>query len=145
MSAILLAVLAAGMAMDSGPKPMAVETEERLCIGGSWEGTWQIWQEDNQEAQFIGVTMGLGLFFQPERGQTSVGQHCRWVNEGGGKCQLLLSEKTISKGVYKGIYKWNAGRLIICLGEPDSRRRPMRFQVNQTQSLLILRPTRPGK
>jgi hypothetical protein len=64
--------------------------------------------------------------------------NCRWIDEGHGKCQMIADNY-----IAKGIYKREAGKLIICL--PSGGNRPTEFRATDANYLLFLHPAKPLK
>jgi len=133
MSMLMLA-LVAGIAVGSdGTEPISTETEQRLAIGGYWEGVAYSVDSGGMKTRNARVEPGLVIE------DNGIKWFCRWSDEGRGRCQLIVD------GVRSlpCIYKREAGQLIICYGYGN--RRPTRFHADKTQILLILKPAKPPK
>jgi hypothetical protein len=143
MTALIMA-LAAGMVVGSDESGWAsTEIEERLCIQNREEGTWQYYSHCYQEMLFFKVTLKQGYIWLTPKGEKNPTARygCQWVDEGGGKCRMILDDPAVP--CWLGIYKREAGRLIICLGDPRGERRPIAFWANYEQSLFIFHNVQP--
>jgi len=111
--------LVAGIAVASGPERIPGEVKQALDLRGSWEGTWQAISRSagpsNCKAQ---LKPGSLQAIDAGVGGARWEGHCRFVDEGSGKCRLTWF------GDWPGISKWEGGRVIICLGTPDIKQRP---------------------
>jgi hypothetical protein len=128
MSALVMA-LAAGMVMASGPERNLSETEQRLDVGGVWEGTWRqgplLMEKIRMEAGVVHVDLWK---FPMEFSDEGRG----WVRVKGQKGEDFL-----------GIYRWESEQLIICCRW--SHGRPTIFDSENHQSIIILKRVKPSR
>jgi hypothetical protein len=144
MSATAL-VLLAGFVIGSDPQPVSTETDVHFSLDRDWEGTW--------EGQCLDpyIIMNLKLprtynkvkvvlrpnGFNLSGDAVSLGQGwgppTRWIDEGKGRFRVA--------GLYLGIYKREADRVIICMKWAEHGR-PTSFQAGDNQALLILKPAK---
>jgi hypothetical protein len=139
MSSLMIA-LVAGMTVGSSPERISSQAEERLCIDGYWEGTWQILSRRNEVRTFQLRLEPGSIWSIPPGGRVPPSKEdCEWIDLGNGKCQL-----TDEKSTLVGIYKREADRLLICLrGKGDGI--PAAFQVRDGQILIILKRVKPPR
>lgn len=138
--ATLTLALVAGMAVGSGPGRASVRTERGLGlidVNSAWKGTLQ--RITYLDGQAIDITIADGLIHLHFPGGDSLAILGRWVDEGKGNCRAEANG-----GVHRAIYKWEYGRLFICLAECDQPR-PTVFRVSKGQILLILQAAKPAK
>jgi hypothetical protein len=121
MSAFVM-VLAAGMAVGSGPEPVSAEVKPPLDLRGEWEGTLEHF--DGQEARLV-------------RGAVNP----QYVDEGDGKFRLRVRGRA---SVCLGIYRQEGDRVILCFGRPGEER-PTSFQGGHGQEPIILHRVKPDK
>jgi hypothetical protein len=144
MSATAL-VLLAGFAMGSDPHPVSTETEVRFSLDRDWEGSW-----DGQclgpviilnhklprtitKARVVLRPNGFSLSSDTVSLGQGWGMPTRWIDEGKGRFRVA--------GLYLGIYKREADRVIICMKWAEHGR-PTSFQAGDDQALLILKPAK---
>jgi hypothetical protein len=136
MMALTLA-LVAGMAVGrDGQERISTETKQHFLGNGYWEG---IWRWAGPPIKEIPIRLEPGKFIQ---GHAQSVSGYRWVDEGQGKCRLIVSD---TPG-FLGRYKREAGELTICLlNHPDGR--PTKFEAIQKPGsyLFILKPAKPPK
>jgi hypothetical protein len=139
MSAFAM-VLAAGMAVGSGPEAVSSGVEQGLDLRGKWEGhlrsAWGKTLTARLEAQGAGCG---GTLFLKAHGREEEGFRLdRVTDEGGGRLRL---EREIA---LLGIYKWQGDQLVICF-RMERAGRPTSFQAGDGKDLLILHRVKPGK
>jgi hypothetical protein len=130
MAAFVMA-MAAGMAPGSGPEEMSAEVQQELDLRGEWEGAW----EYGNRLQH--VRWSNGTIREEIRG---VCHEYRFplVSEGEDKLYVPHGEF-----VRPGIYKWEGGRIVICISIPRSAPRPTYFRADNKYLLLSLRRAKP--
>jgi len=141
MSTLFL-VLVTGMTVGTGPERISEETEQRLCLDGTWTGTQQTGLVTEQ------VTFQNG-FLVRDKGK---GQYLL-VDYGNGQCCLLYDPEEPGCGngiaeritVSEGIYQQTSGHLRICLSGPVRifcgelrKQRPTGFVADPTHRLFII-------
>jgi hypothetical protein len=138
MSAFVM-VLAAGIVVGSGPEAESAEMEQRLDLRGEWEGSCR---EEAVSGKAGLSKWGLCLEYPRAGGRPPplLGPFPA-SDEGSGKARFWGKWGT---GTSLGIYKWEADRLIICLGE-NGAARPTSFHTGSRQTLIILQRIQPGK
>jgi hypothetical protein len=123
-------VFMAGLALGSdGTERVSAETEQRLAISGNWEGVLKSWTG--------GKLKTWKLELGPDWMKVARKLTCRWIDEGQGKCRVILD----GEHDRYGIYKREAGQLVICYAYSGDR--PTSFHANPRQPLLILKPVHP--
>jgi len=139
MAALAMA-LVVGLALASGPERISSEAEQRLAVNGHWEGTWQTVSVSTGILLTSKATLKPGLLTLNLGGEVER-LFCRFVDEGKGRCRMVVGKKS----TWLGIYKREGERLIICLDDENSGHRPATFQADKVQSLLTIRPAPAGK
>jgi len=137
MTALTLA-LVAGMAVGrDGPERIAAKAHQHFLGNGYWVGIAQHPGIDGDEVRTTTLTFQPGIVIEGEEKHS-----CEWVDEGRGRCRVIHLEfdPTLS---LEGIYKREAGQLVICLGATGDR--PTGFHRDETHSLVILHPAKPPK
>jgi len=134
MSVLMLA-LAASMTVGNDAQPLLPEMEQRLCIEGHWKGTFHWWEASGQDQRGEFTVAPGSVTYAGFGSYTS-----RWADEGRGKCWVIMANDPVRFGIYKR----EAGRLIICLGA-RGQGRPTTFLAGTTQTLYILKPSGPNK
>jgi len=133
--------LVAGLTVASGPERIPGEMKQPLDLRGYWEGTWHQTPDEGVRAR---LKPGLLRLIGEKGGEEEL--HCRFVDEGSGKCRMIFSLGMIRREmVCLGIYKWEGSRVIICLGDLDSRQRPTAFLNVENSILITLKPAKPWK
>ncbi len=136
MRTTFVMALAAGMAVGCGAEKVPSGLE------GVWEGRWEEIAGDSATVRlddgWISVVRDGGLI---EFGSLKIAE------EGAGKLRFDM-EGTVSDPEpdrsRHGIYKWDADRLLICLGK-NRGPRPKTFQGGNGQALLTLHRVKPGE
>jgi len=140
MTALTLG-LVAGLAVGSdGTERISTETHQRLAIEGYWEGTVQTVLKLADAPELI---TGDGGFEPGKYGDRS----SQWMDEGNGRCQwtLQLAKNLHIYDTQLGIYKHEAGRLIICVRGNGAKGRPTAFSPSESDYVFTLRPVQPPK
>jgi hypothetical protein len=132
MNALVMA-LAAGLAVGNGPEPVSPE-EAFLSLDGVWKGTWREGKDDPAL-----VTLRDGRVCLEKGPRVICLLHFKAAEECTGKVRF-----DFAGDVRLGICKWEAGRLVICLGRTGGDR-PTSFRGGDGQPLLTLRRIKPGK
>ncbi len=136
----LAMVLAAGMALGSGPEKVSVEVERRLDLRGNWEGIGWLGEGVGRLGK-LGPRVAMvrhdsqgkpGLLLQVEVGSVLAFKG-PIIDEGEGRFRMnnLL-----------GIYRVDDDCLVICFA--FSGRRPTCFRAGAGQCLVILRRVQSG-
>jgi hypothetical protein len=146
MTALTLAMVAGFAVGSDGQEGISTETDQRLCIGGNWEGSYQ-----GTCPEWPGLEeQGLPLFIQDGFAfvETPPGQRPgpiyllgEWIDEGNGRFRIDFWSMGTS---FHGIYRRQGGRLSICMTAP-SIQRPKAFIADQEHALLTLTPAKPPK
>jgi len=137
MTALTLA-LVAGLAVGSDrTERISTEAKQPFLGNGYWEGIGHRPGIDGDEIQTATVKIQPGLVIEGEKKFS-----CQWIDEGRGRCRLIHVEFDPPLSL-EGIYKQEAGQLIICLGQSGDR--PTRFHRDQTHGLIILYRAKPLK
>jgi hypothetical protein len=141
MSALVMA-LVAGMAVGNGPERVSTATDPGLGIGGCWELTWKQTRKNGDE-QTSTMYLVPGFIVRDDGPKCP----CRVVDEGKGRCRIILRERL----EFLGIYKHERGSLLICIGpsflDSPAKNRPdgISPRPEKYESLLILRRIKPPK
>jgi len=125
--------IVAGMVLGSGPERGSTETTHALCLDGYWKGTWQ---DRLGSDRIYPVSLDRDSF---NMDGIRLARHCHWVDEGYGRFKVTDDN---SRSIFHGIYKYENGRFILCMGRPD-KPRPTAFQAGNEKALLILEPAKP--
>jgi hypothetical protein len=131
MSSALAMILAAGMAIGTGPEMVSGEVVRGLDLRGEWEGTIR--------HSFGGdrpVVLDKDGVLTEDDGLISLGFFLEVSDEGKGKVQIRLGGSA-----RVGIYKHEGEDVVICFCRVD---RPTEFRAGNGRSLLILRRVKPG-
>jgi hypothetical protein len=129
-------VLMAGLAVGSdGTEQISTETGY-LAIEGCWEGIRQYPYRHQLESDKVRLEPGQIILLRGN-GTPKGTTPCKWIDEGRGKCQLILIDQ-----VCHGIYKRERGQLVVCYGD-IGHGRPTSFHPDETQTRLILKQTKP--
>jgi len=139
MTALTLA-LVAGMAVGSdGWERISTDVEKRLAIDGYWEGDYHYYSEEDGSTADYETSFRQGEWIiRHRRGFICRATPSRFVDEGQGRCRLMVQGDSIPMS---GIYKREAGQLVICLGII----RPITFHCDKGHSLLTLKLAKPPK
>jgi len=122
-------VLAAGMAVDSGPEAVSAEEERGPDLRGEWAGTY--WYQDQVAKAHLRVgSLRLnganGLIEMP----------MAVTDEGSGTVSVMLGGRA-----YPGIFKQEGDLVTLCF---DRQKRPTSFKAEQAMLLTLYR-VKPGK
>lgn len=135
MSAFVL-VLAAGVAVGSGPEAVSPEMDRGLDLRGEWKGVWV----DEAGAKWKATAEnGTVCGERPEFVKVIRAQDV--ADEGAGRVQVLYPRV---EPPALGIYQWRGDCLIICFREARLGR-PTAFRGGNGQDLITLRPVKPAK
>src|SRR5437868_8738016 len=128
MTAFVLALagLAAG---DAGPGLGAARAPVAPAFGGEWEGTY------SAEGVVYAVEMRPGRLALSVGGRPVGEAPFALVREGEGLVRMELY-----KARYHGIYRLEAGRVLVCVTAESGGPRPRAFQVTSHSILIALRP-----
>jgi hypothetical protein len=140
MSALLM-TLVAGLAVGNGPERISSESAERLGLGGVWDVTVEGWQEDDDKSEET-VTFAVKRKWGREVAVTANTDYA-WIDEGDGR--VSVRSLTTGQTIYLGIYKRQAGRLIICLMKYPKKGRPTAFRAGGGQVLATFQRPKPPK
>jgi hypothetical protein len=133
---ILMAVMTVG---SDGMERISTATEQHLVIGGYWEGDYHHYSEEDGSFADYETSFRQGEWIiKHRRGFICLATPSRFVDEGQGRCRLMVQGDSIPMS---GIYKREAGQLVICLGII----RPITFHCDKGNSLLTLKPAKPPK
>lgn len=141
---MLIVLLGPGVAIDSGDR-VATEVCVTFCPnpGEVWEGTWEgLPNELYGHCKCKAVLTCDRLSLSREKPFWADSYKVRWIDEGEGNCRLASYK--VDATWFRGIYKLESGRLIICLCTSQKRGRPRSFQAGEEQALLILDRVRPS-
>jgi hypothetical protein len=137
MTTLMLALIAGLGVGSDGMGRISEETQQYLCLNGEWECTVQRWRGENEvldqySLKFTAVT---------RKGKKAALIHTGfvWVDEGHGNFQVYRDETATLPGLL-GIYKWEAGFLVVCTGVDGTR--PTGFHSDKTHSLFTLKPAK---
>jgi hypothetical protein len=145
MTALMMALVAGIAVASDGTERISTDTEQRLCIGGEWEGfylgTCPGWFGLEEQGSLLVLGTGLAsvkLTGQPKGVLLFLGD---WIDEGNGRFQMKGSELA---SPFHGIYRREAGYLTICMTAP-SISRPTAFKSDSEHVVLFLKLANPPK
>ena len=131
MSTLVL-MLAAGMTVPGDvPKEAMEEIEQRLDLGGEWEGMWYGGRTGVDALVYLSGTR-ITLLCE----DSFTRYHHRITDEGKNKLRFLD---------VPGIYEHDGDRLLICFRMGFGSGRPTSFQAGDGQVLLILHRVKSRK
>ncbi len=139
MSALAM-ILAAGMTVGSGPEQVSGETEQRLDVRGKWEGYhFLLFGESSERVQLQGeelkVALPDGLYATHE---------IEFTDKGRGSVHIILAVGGVVTCRFRGVYRYEGDRLIICYGKPGIPENPS-IWADIGQHFLVFRRVKPRK
>jgi hypothetical protein len=124
MSALAM-ILAAGMAVGSGPENVSGEVERGLDLSGEWEGTYQVDISDWNVRYGGGV-----LTYWHNQIQVRRQIPMRFVDEGHGKVRLALRD---GPPITPGIYKMRNDCIIMIFWRGGNKDRQITFTLHRVK------------
>jgi hypothetical protein len=147
MSAFVM-VLAAGMAVGSGPEMVSAETAAGLPSDGVWQGTWVKPNGEKFRVTLPGVVnpmprVGTAQPLQGDRNRAFLLAFPYWItDEGAGRLRMWWVGTRDYHALY-ALYRWDADCLLISFD--DHGRPPASFRAGENNHLVTLRRVKPGK
>jgi hypothetical protein len=132
----LAMILAAGMAVGSGPEKVSGEVEQGLDLRGEWEGTSPCPPKSDCVVRFVKNKLNI---YDPST-KCSIGFTV--IDEGGGRLRLPLTRVRGLLGIYR--YQ-DHDHLHICFSANETGHRPTSFHVGNDRMYLILHRVKPAK
>jgi hypothetical protein len=125
---LILAVVTAG---DGGQSVGAAWEPVAVHFTGNWEGVWHSESGDIEASMSGGVLRATGPLWD-----RLCGRYLLRPDVGG---KVIVTWDADRRGVFRGIYKEERGRLVICFSE-NAGERPTEFKPGRYVYLLVLKP-----
>jgi hypothetical protein len=134
MTGVVLAL--AGLTCgDGGPGMGPAREPVKASSDGSWEGSWQ-----NGGNKTLKVVMKDGAFDMILAGLDFDIQHVSGRPSRAGSRKGTVEMMDQARFIFRGIYKAEPGRLLICVNNHPGGPPPTSFQKSITTRLIILKP-----
>jgi hypothetical protein len=139
MAGIVLAL--AALTCGNGGPGMGAAREATAIVfpAGEWEGTWEHQQYQGPEVSTFQVRITGGECLLMPEGR-SFGGHCSFVADGPRRVLVKFADSTC-----RGIWKWERGRVVVCIAAKAGSDRPKSFHLGHNAELITLRPAAPRK
>lgn len=140
MSSTLAMILATGMTVPGiGPEKVSGEIEQRLDLRGKWEGYHFLLGGEFCRVKLQGEELRVEL-----SDGRYVTHEIEFTDKGRGSVHIILAVGGVVTFRYRGVYRYEGDRLVICYGKPGISK-DTSFSAEIGQHFLIIRRVKSGK